>query len=59
MPFDGDRERDKAWRMLVRRGYEPEIAYEAVRRHERGLDRPPDRPVRGRRLHPKVPAEYL
>jgi regulatory protein len=37
-PFEGDRDRDKAWRMLVRRGYEPEIAYEAVRRHERGLD---------------------
>ena len=38
MPFDGDRERDKAWRMLVRRGYEPELAYSAVRAHERGLD---------------------
>jgi regulatory protein len=38
-PFGGDRERDKAWRMLVRRGYESELAYEAVRRHERGLDR--------------------
>jgi regulatory protein len=37
-PFAGDRDRDKAWRMLVRRGYEPELAYEAVRRHERGLD---------------------
>jgi regulatory protein len=37
-PFQGDRERDKAWRLLVRRGYEAEIAYEAVRRHERGLD---------------------
>jgi regulatory protein len=37
-PFGGDRDRDKAWRMLVRRGYEPELAYEAVRRHERGLD---------------------
>ena len=35
--FDGDRERDKAWRMLVRRGYEPELAYSAVRRHEQGL----------------------
>ena len=30
-----DRERDKAWRLLVRRGYESEIAYEAVRAHER------------------------
>ena len=37
MPFEGDRERDKAWRMLVRRGYEPELAYSAVRRHEQGL----------------------
>ncbi len=26
-----DRERDKAWRILVRKGYEPELAYEAVR----------------------------
>jgi regulatory protein len=38
MPFAGDRERDKAWRMLVRRGYEPELAYSAVRRHEQGLE---------------------
>jgi regulatory protein len=37
LPFDGDRERDKAWRMLVRRGYEPEVAYSAVRRHEQDL----------------------
>ena len=37
-PFAGDSDRDKAWRLLVRRGYEPELAYEAVRRHERGLD---------------------
>lgn len=37
MPFAGDRERDKAWRMLVRRGYEPELAYSAVRRHEQGF----------------------
>jgi regulatory protein len=37
VPFQGDRDRDKAWRMLVRRGYAAEIAYEAVRRHERGL----------------------
>jgi regulatory protein len=36
-----DRARDKAWRMLVRRGYEPELAYEAVRAHEqRGTDEP-------------------
>jgi len=30
-----DRERDRAWRLLVRRGYTPELAYEAVRAHER------------------------
>ena len=33
-----DRERDRAWRLLVRRGYEPELAYEAVREHERTGD---------------------
>jgi regulatory protein len=38
MPLAGDRERDKAWRLLVRRGYEPELAYQAVRAHERGLE---------------------
>jgi regulatory protein len=31
-----DRERDRAWRLLVRRGYETELAYEAVRRHGQG-----------------------
>jgi regulatory protein len=31
-----DRERDRAWRLLIRRGYEIELAYEAVRRHEHG-----------------------
>ncbi len=30
-----DRERDRAWRLLVRRGYQPELAYEALREHER------------------------
>jgi regulatory protein len=35
-PPSDDRERDRAWRLLVRRGYEAELAYEAVRRHERG-----------------------
>ena len=35
-PPSGDRERDRAWRLLVRRGYEPELAYEAVRVHARG-----------------------
>ncbi len=30
-----ERERDRAWRLLVRKGYEPELAYEAVRAHGR------------------------
>lgn len=30
------RTRDRAWRLLVRRGYEPELAYDAVREHVRG-----------------------
>ena len=30
-PPTDDRERDRAWRLLVRRGYAPELAYEAVR----------------------------
>jgi regulatory protein len=34
-PPADDRERDRAWRLLVRRGYEPELAYEAVRAHGR------------------------
>jgi regulatory protein len=34
-PPRDDRERDRAWRLLVRRGYEPELAYEALREHER------------------------
>ena len=34
-PPPDDRARDKAWRLLVRRGYTPELAYEAVRAHER------------------------
>jgi regulatory protein len=37
-PPADDRARDRAWRLLVRRGYEAEIAYEAVRRHERRAD---------------------
>lgn len=32
-----DRERERAWRVLVRRGYAPELAYEAVRSRERDL----------------------
>jgi regulatory protein len=31
-----DRDRDRAWRLLIRRGYDSELAYEAVRRHESG-----------------------
>jgi regulatory protein len=31
-PPSDDRERDRAWRLLVHRGYEPELAYEAVGR---------------------------
>src|ERR671914_671164 len=40
-----DRERDRAWRLFVRRSYDAEIAYEAVRRHESGGGgaRPPAR----------------
>ena len=34
-PPEDDAGRDKAWRLLVRRGYEPELAYAAVREHER------------------------
>jgi regulatory protein len=33
-PLRDDSARDKAWRMLVRRGYEPELAYEALRARE-------------------------
>jgi regulatory protein len=43
-PPRDDQERDRAWRLLVRRGYEVEVAYEAVRRHERsGEGRPGER----------------
>jgi regulatory protein len=34
-PPRDDRERDRAWRLLVRRGHPPELAYEAVRAYER------------------------
>ena len=57
LPFDGDRERDKAWRMLVRRGYEPELAYSAVRKHEEGVR--PRRLVVSACLQLVVPQEYL
>jgi regulatory protein len=32
---EDDRERDRAWQMLVRRGYAPDIAYDAIRAYER------------------------
>jgi regulatory protein len=32
-PPADDRGRDRAWRMLVRKGYAPELAYEALRAH--------------------------
>ncbi|HEX2070207.1 MAG TPA: regulatory protein RecX [Thermoleophilaceae bacterium] len=32
-PPADDRDRDRAWRMLVRKGYAPELAYDAVRAH--------------------------
>jgi len=38
-PPADDRERDRAWRLLIRRGFEAELAYEAVRRHERSATR--------------------
>lgn len=36
VPPRDDRGRDRAWRLLVRRGYAPELAYEAVQRHAGG-----------------------
>jgi regulatory protein len=36
-PPRDDRDRDRAWRLLIRRGYQAELAYEAVRRHESSL----------------------
>jgi regulatory protein len=35
-PPADDRARDRAWRMLVRKGYAPELAYDAVRAHGAG-----------------------
>jgi regulatory protein len=32
-PPADDRGRNRAWQMLVRKGYEPELAYEAIRAH--------------------------
>jgi regulatory protein len=40
-----DRERNRAWQLLVRRGYDAELAYDAVRAHAawvESLARPPD-----------------
>ena len=37
-PPGDDRERARAWRLLVRRGYDADVAYEAVRRFEREAD---------------------
>lgn len=34
-PMESDRDRDRAWQMLVRRGYPPDLAYDAIRAHER------------------------
>lgn len=34
-PPQGDRERNRAWQLLMRRGYSSELAFEAVRRHGR------------------------
>ena len=34
-PPEDDRERDRAWQMLVRRGYSHEIGYDAIRAWER------------------------
>ena len=34
-PPTDDRSRQRAWQMLVRRGYDPELAYDAVRAHQR------------------------
>lgn len=36
--LEDERERGRAWRMLVTRGYETELAYEAIRNHERTID---------------------
>ncbi len=38
VPLGGDRERDRAWKLLVRRGYSSELAYDAVRAHDRGAE---------------------
>jgi regulatory protein len=35
-PPADDRQRDRAWRLLVRKGYDAELAYDAVRAHGAG-----------------------
>ena len=40
-PPADDPARDRAWRLLVRRGYAPQLAYEAVRAHARAPREPP------------------
>jgi regulatory protein len=45
-PPRSDRERQRAWAMLARRGYEPELAYEAVREFERDATGPGTTAVR-------------
>jgi regulatory protein len=32
-PLEDDRTRNRAWQLLIRRGYDPELAYDAVRAH--------------------------
>ena len=34
-PPRGDRDRDRAWQMLVRRGYSPDLSYDAIRTWDR------------------------
>lgn len=38
VPPSDERERSRAWGLLIRRGYEADLAYEAVRRHARSGD---------------------
>lgn len=37
-PLADDRARNRAWQLLVRRGYDAELAYDAVRAHSPGGD---------------------
>ena len=34
-PLEDDRTRNRAWQLLIRRGYDAELAYDAVREHAR------------------------